>query len=619
MLQKTYWMGQIKDERIQASQQIRMFFCKHQFFVDKEFNCLPAFLIKDGGLISNTYGWALVINNFFFPAPGSALVQPDDVVEQIRRLLILKLNFLIAKSPEEVEKLCNTKSSIGSDLIPSQILPEFFSNKSRNIVQEIKGVDSWIKSVMLFPREKYDALLTALAAYERAFHVLSADPTLAYALLVFAIEALANNHQKYQALWEDIKGETGKRLNYLFEDQRISSVNRDWIDEFKQTLVNILHPGAMSRFIRFALDHISNNFFEASQTNSKHPLRKTRLDEGIKNAYSLRSSFAHELTPLNQKFISQSLYAEEVEYSSSTYITLRGMFRVTRSILLDYINCQTDIYPQAELEKYLDGWVSKVSSGTIESRNPAYLNIKGDDGKVKPLKAEDSKIWFEDILSIYQENYIERYHDNLKQNGVGMDLLLGVATSGSYAGRFLFRADPSPSYNWKEIQEQALKLIPTAKTVDKGYLRAIALLCCCLSKLKLDGAEDTANNWDNTVANKKFGTSIMDIERFVVDIIHQDVTNWSAEKAEEVVKKHLNKLKLHLPSRVEIACLLQVARLFQIQTENEESDLHKREWLKIAYHDTASYPEIQSLIEKWEYSVTDEIDPQAILSVQDPS
>lgn len=111
-----------------------------------------------------------------------------------------------------------------------------------------------------------------------------------------------------------------------------------------------------------------------------------------------------------------------------------------------------------------------------------------------------------------------------------------------------------------------------------------------MSKLKLDGAEDTANSWDSILAIKKFGTSIMNVERFAVDIIHQDVTDWSAEKAVEVVNKHLKKLKLHLPSRIEIACLLQMARLFQIQTKNEESDLQKREWLEIAYGDTTSYP-----------------------------
>ena len=429
---------------------------------------------------------------------------------------------------------------------------------------------------------------------------------------------MAGNHKKYQASWENIKGETGKRLNSLFEDQRISSVDRDWIDEFKQTLVDILHPGATSRFVRFALDHISSNFFEASQTNSKHPLRKTRLDEGIKNAYSLRSSFAHALTPLNQKLISQSLYAEEVNYDGNTYITLRGMFRVTRSILLPYIERQTYIHPKAEQEKYLQKWISKTVPGTMESRNPTYLTIKNNDGTVKTLKAKDSKIWFEDTLSIYQDNYIERYHDNLKQDNFETGLFLGVATSGPHAGSFLFRADPSPSYNWKEIQEQALKLIPTAKKVYRGYLQGIALLCCCLSKVKLDDEEDTAHDWNNIVTKKKFDIPIMGIERFSVDIIHQDVTDWSAEKAEEVVEKHLKKLNLHLPSRVEIACLLQVARLFQIQAENEDSDLHeKRKWLKIAYEDTALHPEIQSLIKKWELSVTDEINPQVILSVQD--
>jgi hypothetical protein len=556
-------------------------------------------------LVSNTYGWALVINSYSIAIPGFAFVSADEVSEQIRRLLILKLNFLLAKSPTDVEKLCDIKNSVGSELVPSQVIPNFFSNERRNLYQTMNGIGSWINAILLLPRDKYDALLTALTAYERSFYVLSADPALSYALLVFAIEALANNHKEYQASWCDIKGKSGQLLNSLFGDKRISDVDRAWIDEFKSTLVDILHPAATKRFTQFALSHIDNSFFEASQSNSKSPLRQTRLKEGIQNAYDLRSSFAHALVPLNTRLISESRRAEELEHKGHTYITLRGMFRVTRSILLKFIERQTDVHSKAEPEKYLNDWIDKTSAGTVQLfRPPAYTRIKDLNGKFLPFEGEDSKRYLEDMLCIYQENYIEGFHNKLKKNGSDGEMFIGIATSGSHTGRMLFRSDPSPDYDWKVIEKHSLKLIPNANQENIGYLQAIALLSSVLSKI--DGKD---SSYDGVLKEKRFGTPKREIVRFVVDIINHKTSDWSAEQAGQAVKEHLKNPKVYLPSRVEIACLLQVASLF----EEEESSEDKLEWLDIAYGDTASYPKIQNSIGNWRLSQSKVIDPQLIL------
>ncbi|MBE9045592.1 hypothetical protein IQ255_14465 [Pleurocapsales cyanobacterium LEGE 10410] len=607
MLQKTYWLGRIQDEKIEVSQKIRMLYCVHEFPVGQDVQCSPAFTITDGGLVSNTYGWALVINSYSIAMPGFVFVSVDEVGEQIRRLLILKLNFLLAKLPTEVEKLCDIRNSVGSELVPSQVVPDFFSNERKNLYQTIKGIGPWINAILLFPRDKYDALLTALAAYERSFYVLSADPALSYALLVFAIEALANNHEGYQASWSDIKGKSGQRLNSLFGDKRISEVNSCWIEEFKSALVDILHPAATKRFTQFALSHIDNRFFDASQSSSKSPLRQTRLKEGIQNAYDIRSSFAHALLPLNQRLISESRRAEELEHEGHVYITLRGMFRITRFILLKFIERQTNVYPIAEPEKYIGDWINKTNAGTVQlSRPPAYTRIKDLNSNFSPFEIEDSKRCLEDILCIYQENYIEGFHNKLEKNGADAETFIGIATSGSHTGRMLFRSDPNPSYDWKVTEKHSLKLIPNANQENKGYLQAIALISNVLGKI--DGKD---SSWDSVLKEGRFGAPQRKIARFVVDIINRNISDWSAEQAEKAVREHLKKPKIYIPSRVEIACLLQVASLF----DEEESREGKLEWLDIAYGDTAAYPKIQNLIKNWRLSQTKEIDPQLILNV----
>lgn len=602
MLQKIYWLSHIQSEHIHATQEFRTLFCKHEFphltFLS------PTFAMVGGGLVSNVYAWTLVINNrSIIVGAGSAYTPVDEVSEQIRRFLILRMNLFFSNSPEEVERHCNTRHSVGSNLVPKKILPDVFSDISRSLHEEIKVLDSWFQKVLSLPRQKYNTVCQALAAYERALHVLSSDPALSYSLLVFAIEALANSHSDYHASWDDVRGQPREQFDTLFKDNRISCVDASWIDDLSKVLVNVLHPGATRRFVRFAFDHIPMDLYNASQSTSKFPLRRSRIEQGIQNAYVLRSSFSHALKPLTQLLISESYRAEEVEQEGQTYLTLRGLFRLVRSIMLEFIEKQET----KDLLSY--PWNQELGNGLIDrTPMPAYARMKSSNGQLHNIEAQYAQNWFEDILQIYQDNYVERLHEKISANPnqADADLFMGVATSGSWAGRFLFRFDPSPSYNWKALKDESLRLISQAKKAEKGYLQAIALLCSHLEKM--DNEEE---KWDDVSTSRAFGDPLLGIERLVVDVIHNKVQKWSAKQAEEAFEKHLKKRKICLPARVEVACMLELARLFKIEGAEEG----RQKWLNAAYGDTALYPSLQSLIRDAMDSNDIVVESQKVLSV----
>lgn len=607
MLQKIHWLGHIQDKHIHTTQEFRTLFCKHEFpaltFVR------PAFIIVRGGLVSNTYAWTLAINNrSIIDGAGSYYTSVDDVSEQIRRFLILRMNLLFGQSPEEVEKHCNTLRSVGSNLIPRKILPDLFTETPRGLHKEVESLDSWLQKVLSLPRQKYKVVCQALAAYERALHVLSSDPALSYSLLVFVIEALANSHSDYHATWDDIRGEPRKRFDALFEDDRISSIDTSWIYDLREVLVDIVHPGATRRFTKFALDHISSDLYSASNSNTKCPLRRSRIQQSIQNAYILRSSFSHALTPLTQLLISESYRAEEIEQEierkgkrvKTSYLTLRGLFRVVRSILLEFIKQQEIV----DLSSH--NWIKESQHGVVEDgRIPAYLRIKNPEGELDTIEAHPQD-WFEDILVIYQDNYIERLHEQISQNQTDSDLFMGIATSGTMAGRGIFRFDPHPSYNWQSLKKQALRLIAQSDKSKKVYLQAIALLCAHLEMM--DSAKE---EWDSVLKAPAFGTPLFGLERFIVDVIHNTTSYWSGKQAEEVFEKHLKNRKIFIPTRVEVACMLELAKLFQ----NEGSDEGRRKWLNGASGDTALYPSLQSLIHHAMNSDDMVVQPQKALNI----
>lgn len=337
MLQKIHWLD---EKNSYSDQECRSLFCNHRF--SGKPCILSNFSILSGGLVSNYFCWNLVINNrSVFPGPGTPVtpVTPvDEVCEQIRLFLILYLNIFFTKSPEE--NLYFSQNSGSTNLIPRKVLPEMFNSERKDIREELDSLDAWFTKTLSIARDNYKAIIKALTAYERALHVISADPSLSYALLVFVLESLANTSGEYNAVWEDVNSQSISNIDTLLNDSRMSSVEDSWKDELRTTLIRDIHPKATSRFSSFTTDNIPTNFFEAKNSTSKHPIRKTRVNQSIFNAYDLRSSFSHELAPLTKYLIHQSYQAEEIELDGTSYLTLSGLFRITRSILLEYISKQ---------------------------------------------------------------------------------------------------------------------------------------------------------------------------------------------------------------------------------------------------------------------------------------
>lgn len=599
MLQKIYWLGHVQNEYIVTQQEFRTLFCKHEFPFQPFLS--PAFAIAAGGIISTNYSWTLIINNRSFKVPGGCVTPVDEISEQIRRLLIIKLNFFFGKSPDEVEKYCNAQHSVGSELVAKQILPDVFSDTSRLLYEEIADLDPWFHKVLSIERSVYKILCKALAAYERALHVLSSDPSLSYSLLVFVIEALANSDLQYQANWDDVPGPTRNRFDPLFDDERLASVDEEWITEIRQTLVDVLHPGANRRFTEFTLKHIPPNLYDASHYNSKFPFRRSRIRDGIKNAYDLRSSFSHALEPLTEFLVHESHRAEEIEQNGQSYLTLRGMFFLVRSVVLEFIEQHKSV------ELYSYPWHNEPTSGVISSRSSAYTRMRTLDGQLHTIETQYAKTWFEDILEIYQDNYVECLHEKMLENPDNVSLLSGIATSGSsFAGRFLFRFDPNPSYDWESLIEQSLRLIPQAPKKEKGYLQAIALLCAHLGKL-----DDKNCRWDYVLSSRTFQEPSLNLERFVVDVIHDETQNWLGKQAETLLERYLKNRKVLLPTRVEIACMLEVAKLFQIEGLIEG----RRKWLDYVYGDTALYPRLQMLVQSALTSDDVIVEPREALNI----
>jgi hypothetical protein len=114
---------------------------------------------------------------------------------------------------------------------------------------------------------------------------------------------------------------------------------------------------------------------------------------------------------------------------------------------------------------------------------------------------------------------------------------------------------------------------------------------------------------DEVIQHNKMGFRFKNFENLVVNIICDTAQQYSGEESEKLLEHHIKKRKIRLPFRVEIACMIEVARIFQ-----NESVIEKRDkWLNYVYGDSARYPDFQSLIKDALACPEIIIEPQAIL------
>ena len=62
------------------------------------------------------------------------------------------------------------------------------------------------------PRDEYKVVMKCLAAYHASFSVFNRDISLAYSILVYALETLCGNFDEYTTSWNDYDQNIKKKI-----------------------------------------------------------------------------------------------------------------------------------------------------------------------------------------------------------------------------------------------------------------------------------------------------------------------------------------------------------------------------------------------------------------------
>lgn len=151
-------------------------------------------------------------------------------------------------------------------------------------------------------------------------------------MLVYAIESLSQKHDGYSATWEDFDDDVRTKLESAFLGLKIEQQ-----EQIKSALISGKQFRLRKRFESFVEKHLDDSFFAQHLGKDALTLRKGLLRRCFFNLYQLRSSFVHELKPIDVMLSRpHSAQSDYLLRFGEPYLTFTGLNRVIRAIVINF-------------------------------------------------------------------------------------------------------------------------------------------------------------------------------------------------------------------------------------------------------------------------------------------
>jgi hypothetical protein len=266
---------------------------------------------------------------------------------------------------------------------PAQLVKRIFDKQVWCQPQDGDFLKTFVDDLIGLRRTSFLAAIKAIRTYVTALHRITDDLELAYALLVAAIESLAQTFGAFTGTWADF--DEGKRKKI---DTALEASDEVTAERVRTALIEIEHLALARRFREFALAHIDPNYYR--ETGRIGILGPFDTRDALREAYDLRSRFVHTLQELPDMLSMERSFSESLRTDHRTLFTLEGLVRLVRHIILEFVKRQ----PKVETEIY-DYRLER--SGIIQAEMAAEYWI----GRPETLRPAKGRKHFEAFLAQY--------------------------------------------------------------------------------------------------------------------------------------------------------------------------------------------------------------------------
>ncbi|PWW12438.1 hypothetical protein [Pantoea sp. AG702] len=274
----------------------------------------------------------------------------EDYMQQFILLWEFYFDCVARVEKESVKNICaqlNFNKKYSKTVL--EVAPYLVEINKHISIENANGFSEFVKNVVSLERAAYKSTIAALKIISDSKESLSTNFDLTYSMLVYALESLSQKNDSYRSVWDDYDQKGRGELDVVFKN-----ISSEQVDRIKGILIDGKQFKLQKRFKDFIFNNIEDSYFYES---TRYPIRYSFLGRALDNLYKIRSSFVHELKPLDA-MISKAYnpVGDNLVLFGEPYFTYSGLLRLLRHVIMNF--CKKN--PSHKRESI--NWVMETSS-----------------------------------------------------------------------------------------------------------------------------------------------------------------------------------------------------------------------------------------------------------------
>lgn len=260
------------------------------------------------------------------------------------------LNCVCSPDIDLARRLTSGKKGLATRASPHQFVSRFFEPELWCKPEEVAFLQEFVGQLIGLPRQTYLGVMRAIRTYINGMHRIADDLELAYTLLVASVESLAQDFDGHESDWASYDQRKRQAV-----DQALTGADEAVGQRVRDALIKVEHTALARRFREFAIAYTPPEYFRDVTLVPGQALPSTDMAEALTMAYQARSKYVHQLMRLPSVVVLGHGYAETVLHERKAYLTLQGLSRLMRNVIIKFVASQPSLdrepYPRYSLER----------------------------------------------------------------------------------------------------------------------------------------------------------------------------------------------------------------------------------------------------------------------------
>lgn len=243
------------------------------------------------------------------------------------------LNAIVTPDHELTAQMTNGSPGLSSYHPPSQFLRRCFDSELYVHQSDAQELVDFCEQLVGLERRLYLGAMRAIKTYVSGVHRIRDDLGLAYTLIVSAIESLAQEFDGYSSAWNDVDERKRDAI-----DAALESADPVAAQAVRGAILASEHLSLGRRYREFVLSHVDESYYRTGDALVGHPIAQCELVEALRQAYTLRSKYVHQIQALPHELTLPHGHSEVSYVNRQPTLTFQGLARLTRHVIRSFVH-----------------------------------------------------------------------------------------------------------------------------------------------------------------------------------------------------------------------------------------------------------------------------------------